>query len=112
MGNQEVLYQVSEVIEDRRLNPKEGSYTNYLFDKGIDKILKKVGEEATETIIAAKNADKKEIVYEMSDLIYHLTVLMAVTGVTWDDIMEELARRELKNGNLKISDKPEKVTEY
>ena len=68
MGNQEVLYQVSEVIEDRRLNPKEGSYTNYLFDKGIDKILKKVGEEATETIIAAKNADKKEIVYEMSDL--------------------------------------------
>ena len=107
MGNQEVLYQVSEVIEDRRLNPKEGSYTNYLFDKGIDKILKKVGEEATETIIAAKNADKKEIVYEMSDLIYHLTVLMAVTGVTWDDIMEELAKRELKTGNLKISDKPE-----
>ena len=112
MGNQEVLYQVSEVIEDRRLNPKEGSYTNYLFDKGIDKILKKVGEEATETIIAAKNADKKEIVYEMSDLIYHLTVLMAVTGVTWDDIMEELAKRELKTGNHKISDKPEKVTEY
>ena len=112
MGNQEVLYHVSEVIEDRRLNPKEGSYTNYLFDKGIDKILKKVGEEATETIIAAKNADKKEIVYEMSDLIYHLTVLMAVTGVTWDDIMEELAKRELKTGNLKISDKPEKVTEY
>ena len=112
MGNQEILYQVSEVIEDRRLNPKEGSYTNYLFDKGLDKILKKVGEEATETIIAAKNADKKEIVYEMSDLIYHLTVLMAVTGVTWDDIMEELARRELKPGNLKISDKPEKVSYY
>ena len=112
MGNQEVLYQVSEVIEDRRLNPKEGSYTNYLFDKGIDKILKKVGEEATETIIAAKNADKYEIVYEMSDLIYHLTVLMAVTGVTWDDIMEELARRELKTGNLKVSDKPDKVVDY
>ena len=112
MGNQEILYQVSEVIEDRRLNPKEGSYTNYLFDKGLDKILKKVGEEATETIIAAKNADKKEIVYEMSDLIYHLTVLMAVTGVTWDDIMEELARRELKTGNLEISDKPEKVSDY
>lgn len=112
MGNQEVLYQVSEVIADRRLNPKEGSYTNYLFDKGIDKILKKVGEEAAETIIAAKNADKNEIIYEMSDLIYHLTVLMAVTGVTWDDIMEELAKRELKTGNLKISSKPDKVTEY
>ena len=98
MGKQEVLYQVSEVIEDRKLNPREGSYTNYLFDKGLDKILKKVGEEATETIIAAKNQDKDEIVYEMADLIYHLTVLMAVTNVTWDDILNELARRELKKG--------------
>ncbi len=112
MGKQEVLYQVSEVIEDRKLNPREGSYTNYLFDKGLDKILKKVGEEATETIIAAKNQDKDEIVYEMADLIYHLTVLMAVTNVTWDDILNELARRELKKGNLKLSDKPEKVTDY
>lgn len=112
MGKQEVLFQVSEVIEDRKLNPREGSYTNYLFDKGLDKILKKVGEEATETIIAAKNQDKEEIIYEMSDLIYHLTVLMAVTGVTWNDILNELARRELKSGNLKLSDKPEKVTDY
>lgn len=112
MGKQEVLYRVSEVIEDRKLNPREGSYTNYLFDKGLDKILKKVGEEATETIIAAKNQDKDEIVYEMADLIYHLTVLMAVTNVTWDDILNELARRELKKGNLKLSDKPEKVTDY
>ena len=112
MGNQEVLFQVSEVIEDRKLNPKEGSYTNYLFDKGLDKILKKVGEEATETIIAAKNQDKAEIIYEMSDLIYHLTVLMAATGVTWNDILNELARRELKSGNLKISNKPDKVTDY
>ena len=112
MGKQEVLYQVSEVIEDRKLNPREGSYTNYLFGKGLDKILKKVGEEATETIIAAKNQDKDEIVYEMADLIYHLTVLMAVTNVTWDDILNELARRELKKGNLKLSDKPEKVTDY
>ena len=78
----------------------------------IKKILKKVGEEATETIIAAKNQDKDEIVYEMADLIYHLTVLMAVTNVTWDDILNELARRELKKGNLKLSDKPEKVTDY
>ncbi len=112
MSKQEVLFQVSEVIEDRRMNPKEGSYTNYLFDKGIDKILKKVGEEATETIIAAKNQDKNEIIYEMSDLIYHLTVLMAVTGVTWNDILNELSKRELKTGNLKISDKPDKVTDY
>ena len=112
MGKQEVLFQVSEVIEDRKLNPREGSYTNYLFDKGLDKILKKVGEEATETIIAAKNQDKEEIIYEMSDLIYHLTVLMAVTGVTWNDILNELARRELKSGNLKLSDKPEKVADY
>ena len=107
MSSQEVLYQVSEVIEDRKMNPQEGSYTNYLFDKGLDKILKKVGEEATETIIAAKNQEKEEIVYEIADLIYHLTVLMA-----WDDILSELARRELKKGNLKLSDKPEKVTEY
>ena len=112
MGSKEVLNQVSEVIEDRRMNPQEGSYTNYLFDKGLDKILKKVGEEATETIIAAKNQDKDEIVYEMADLIYHLTVLMTVTNVTWDDIFSELARRELKKGNLKLSDKPEKVTDY
>ena len=111
MSSQEVLYQVSEVIEDRKMNPQEGSYTNYLFDKGLDKILKKVGEEATETIIAAKNHEKEEIVYEIADLIYHLTVLMAVTNITWDDILSELARRELKKGNLKLSDKPEKVTD-
>lgn len=96
-----VLYEVSKVIEDRKVNPKEGSYTNYLFDKGIDKILKKVGEEATETVIASKNDDNKEVIYEMSDLMYHLSVLLAVKGLSWDDIFEELARRELKEGNLK-----------
>ncbi len=112
MASQEVLYQVSEVIEDRKQNPQVGSYTNYLFDKGLDKILKKVGEEATETIIAAKNQDRGEIIYEMADLIYHLMVLMAVTGVSWDDIFSELEKRELKKGNLKLSDKPERVTEY
>ncbi|MEI3500790.1 MAG: phosphoribosyl-ATP diphosphatase [Anaerovoracaceae bacterium] len=63
-------------------------------------------------MIAAKNQEKEEIVYEIADLIYHLTVLMAVTNITWDDILSELARRELKKGNLKLSDKPEKVTEY
>jgi phosphoribosyl-ATP pyrophosphohydrolase/phosphoribosyl-AMP cyclohydrolase len=81
------------VILDRKKNPKEGSYTNYLFDKGIDKILKKVGEENTEIIIAAKNPDPEEIKYEISDYLYHLMVLMAERGVTWEEITEELARR-------------------
>ncbi|HIT72314.1 phosphoribosyl-ATP diphosphatase [Tyzzerella sp. An114] len=96
-----VLYEVSKVIEDRKVNPKEGSYTNYLFDKGIDKILKKVGEEATETVIASKNDDNKEVIYEMSDLMYHLSVLLSIKGLSWDDVFEELARRELKESNLK-----------
>ena len=112
MRNQEILYQVSKVINDRRLNPKDGSYTNYLFDNGLDKILKKIGEEAAETIIAAKNQNKDEIIYEISDLIYHVAVLMTYSGISWDDIMEELAGRELKTGNLKNSGKPDKVTEY
>ena len=101
MDIRDVLYKVYDVIEDRKINPKEGSYTNYLFDKGIDKILKKVGEECTETIIAAKNTDNNEVVYEISDLLYHLSVMMSVKGITWDDVFEELAKRELKEGNLK-----------
>ena len=78
---------------DRKQHPKEGSYTNYLFDKGLDKILKKFGEEATETIIASKNADKHEIVYEISDLLYHMMVLMAEKDITWDEVTKELADR-------------------
>lgn len=101
MENSQVLYEVYQVITDRKRCPKEGSYTNYLFEQGIDKILKKVGEEATETIIAAKNPDKSEIVYEISDLMYHLSVLMAEREIIWDDIFEELKYRELKEGNLK-----------
>lgn len=89
----EVLQQVYEVIVDRRKNPKEGSYTNYLFDKGIDKMLKKVGEESAEVIIASKNNDKAEITYEMSDLLYHLMVVMVQTGVKWDDLCNELIKR-------------------
>ena len=81
------------MIQDRKIHPKEGSYTNYLFDKGIDKILKKVGEEATEIVIAAKNPDSEEIKYEISDFLYHVMVLMAERGVTWEDITEELANR-------------------
>ncbi len=88
-----VFEDVFAVIEDRKLHPKEGSYTNYLFDKGIDKILKKVGEEATEIVIAAKNPDPEEIKYEISDFLYHVMVLMAEKGVSWEDITEELARR-------------------
>ena len=88
-----VLTDVMAVILDRRENPKEGSYTNYLFDKGIDKILKKVGEEATEIVIAAKNPEPEESKYEIADLLYHLMVLMAEKNITWDDVMEELANR-------------------
>ncbi len=88
-----VFEDVFQVILDRKEHPKEGSYTNYLFDKGIDKILKKVGEEATEIVIAAKNPDPEEIKYEISDFLYHVMVLMAEKGVTWKEITEELARR-------------------
>jgi phosphoribosyl-ATP pyrophosphohydrolase/phosphoribosyl-AMP cyclohydrolase len=89
-----VFEEVYDTIMDRKMHPKEGSYTNYLFDKGIDKILKKVGEEATEIVIAAKNPDKEEIKYEISDFLYHVMVLMAEKDVTWEDITRELAHRE------------------
>ncbi len=88
-----VFQNVYQVIQDRKAHPKEGSYTNYLFDKGIDKILKKVGEECTEIVIAAKNPDKEEIKYEIADFLYHVMVLMAEKGVSWEDITRELARR-------------------
>ena len=88
-----VFNNVMDVIQDRKINPKEGSYTNYLFDKGIDKILKKCGEEAAEIIIAAKNVNPEDIKYEISDFLYHLMVLMALKGLTWDDIIRELSNR-------------------
>jgi len=81
-------------INDRALNPKEGSYTNYLIDKGMNKILKKVGEEATETIIAAKENSKQDTVFEVADLMYHLTVMMQQVGITWKDVEEELNKRD------------------
>ncbi len=90
---QKVLEEVYGIIQDRKENPKEGSYTNYLFDKGIDKILKKLGEESTEIVIAAKNPDPEEIKYEISDFLYHCMVLMVEKGVTWEDIMQELSQR-------------------
>ena len=88
-----VFEEVLDIIKDRKVNPKEGSYTNYLFDKGIDKILKKLGEEATEIVIAAKNPNPNEIKYEISDFLYHMMVLMVEKGVTWEEITEELAKR-------------------
>lgn len=88
-----VFETVYNIIEDRKNNPKEGSYTNYLFNKGIDKILKKVGEECTEIVIAAKNPDPEEIKYEISDFLYHVMVLMVEKGVTWEEITQELAQR-------------------
>ena len=90
-----------EVVEDRRAHPQEGSYTCYLFDKGLDKICKKVGEESAETIIAAKNGVREETVGEICDLIYHLTVLMADQGIPLSDVLAELDRRSQKIGNLK-----------
>ena len=88
-----VFESVYQVIADRKEHPKEGSYTNYLLDKGIDKILKKVGEEATEIVIAAKNPNANEVMYEMSDFLYHMMVLMVEKDVTWEEIAEELAKR-------------------
>ena len=88
-----VFESVYATIVDRKMNPKEGSYTNYLFDKGIDKILKKVGEEATEVVIAAKNPNPEEVKYELSDFLYHAMVLMVEKGITWEDIIKELAER-------------------
>ena len=88
-----ILQKVYDVIADRRKNPKEGSYTNYLFDKGIDKILKKLGEESAEVIIAAKNRAKEEIIYEVADLLYHLMVTLVEQNIELEEIYDELNRR-------------------
>ena len=87
------LSKLYNLIKERKENPVEGSYTNYLFDKGIDKILKKVGEESAEVIIAAKNPDLTELQYELSDLVYHSLVLMVERGLELKDIAEELKKR-------------------
>lgn len=97
-----IFKEVYDVIADRKANPKEGSYTNYLFDKGVDKICKKVGEESSEVIIASKNDSHDELSYEISDLIYHLMVLMVHQGITWDEICEELRKREGKKTTNKM----------
>ena len=87
------LDEVYEVILDRKLNPKDGSYVSGLFEKGLDKILKKIGEEAGETIIGAKNGDKKEIIYETADLWFHSMIVLSYFGITPNDIYDELGRR-------------------
>ena len=97
----DTLHKLYEVVLDRKTNPQEGSYTCYLFEQGIDKICKKVGEESAETIIAAKNGVDSDTVGEISDLIYHLTVMMAAQGIPMEAVMEELDRRSRKIGNLK-----------
>ena len=90
-----------EMLEGRKSDPKEGSYTSYLFQKGIDKILKKVGEECTEVIIAGKANDKAETVYEISDLVYHVMVLMIEMGISLEDIQKELASRHVIDHKVK-----------
>lgn len=94
MANQQTLEELYAIIKGRKETPKEGSYSNYLFDKGLDKILKKVGEEATEVVIAAKNEDPRELVYETADVLYHLLVLLVEKGVSYEAVLEELASRE------------------
>lgn len=99
--NDSVLQELYQVVLGRKSTPREGSYTCYLFDKGLDKILKKVGEECSETIIAAKNGRQEETVGEISDLIYHMMVMMAQQNIPLEAVLEELSRRSQKIGNLK-----------
>ena len=95
------LQGLMDMLKDRKANPKEGSYTNYLFDKGIDKILKKVGEESTEVIIAGKAQDKAETIYEIADLAYHVMVLMVEAGISLDEVRDELASRHVIDHKVK-----------
>lgn len=95
------LEALMKLIEGRKTEKKEGSYTTYLFEKGLDKILKKVGEESTEVIIAAKAQDKAETIYEISDLVYHVMVLMIEAGISLDDISKELASRHVIDKKIK-----------
>jgi len=104
------IKELYEVIASRRENHQEGSYTCYLFEKGLDKILKKCGEECSETIIAAKNNDNSELVNETSDLLYHIMVLLVNQGVSIDDVYAEITERSKKIGNLKQMKNTDKNT--
>ncbi len=96
-----VIQELYNTIRERKLNPMEGAYTSYLFEKGLDKILKKVGEECTEVIIAAKNENKDDTIAEVCDLFYHIMVLMTEKNITLDEVLYELERRRMKIGNKK-----------
>ena len=97
----DVMQNLYNTVVSRKETKPEGSYTAYLFEKGIDKILKKCGEECSEVIIAAKNGDNKETVLEISDLLYHIVVMMVQQGIPLEDVMAELDKRSEKSGNLK-----------
>lgn len=99
--NEFSLEGLMQLIKGRKTDPKEGSYTTYLFEKGLDKILKKIGEECTEVIIAAKAEDKKETIYEIADLCYHTMVLMIEQGITLEDIHHELSSRHVIDQKVK-----------
>ena len=98
---QDVIKALYQVVLERKAQPQEGSYTCYLFEQGVDKILKKVGEESSEVIIAAKNGEKHETATENCDLLYHLLVLMAEQGISVEEVSAILEQRRQKIGNLK-----------
>ena len=106
----DMLRELYATVESRRAEKQEGSYTCYLFEKGLDKILKKCGEECSEVLIAAKNGKQEDTVGELSDLLYHLTVLMVNEGIPLEVVEEELARRHQKTGNLKTFHQVDKNT--
>ena len=106
----DMLKELYATVESRRAEKQEGSYTCYLFEKGLDKILKKCGEECSEVLIAAKNGKQEDTVGELSDLLYHLTVLMVNEGIPLEAVEEELARRHQKTGNLKTFHQVDKNT--
>ena len=101
----DLAQELYDTIEDRKIHPVERSYTNYLLDEGIDKICKKVGEEATETVIAAKNDSKDDLIGEIGDLYYHVLVLMSAYGITVDEVEALLRKRHQVSGNKKIQHK-------
>lgn len=105
-----MLNEEYSVIKSRKENMQEGSYTCYLFNKGLDKILKKIGEEATETIIAAKNNNNADIIGEICDLIFHTEVMMAEKNITWDDVAGELAERRAKE-NMNVEKEAKRKAE-
>lgn len=110
MKMEDVLGGLYSVVKSRHQNPQEGSYTCYLFQKGTNKILKKIGEESAETIIAVKDGDKKEVVAETCDLMYHIMVMLVNEGVALEDVYAELSERSKKIGNLKKIRETDKST--